>query len=297
MRILLTGAAGQLGRHLLPVLVKRGEVVTSARLSGEIHCDLTEANAVAGLLDQVIPDVIVNTAAWTAVDLAEDEPELAYALNRDLPSWLGDWCALNDGLLVHYSTDYVFSGQPDRAWRETDVPAPESVYGKSKLAGEEAIAASGCRAVVIRTAWLYSRLPGNFLSAILGRARRGQALAVVADQTGSPTWAGDLAEATGALLDRREALAEGSTLFHVTGQGAVSWYEFARQAVAGAAEKGLLERPVKVEPIASDRWPHKAPRPAWSVLDGSRFEQFAGRPLPAVGAGLTACLEQWRRSA
>ena len=296
MRILLTGAGGQLGRHLAPVLSRRGELLATARAGGDIQCDLADQQSVDGLLARAVPEVIVNTAAWTAVDLAEDQEQAAQVLNRDLPAWLAAWCADNGSLLVHYSTDYVFSGSKERPWRETDPTAPESVYGKSKLAGEAAVAASGCQAAVIRTAWLYSHLPGNFLSAILGRARRGQNLKVVADQTGSPTWAGDLAAATGNLLDRGDGLAPGSTVFHVCGRGAVSWYEFARWAVVEASRLGLLERPVEVEPIGSEQWPQKARRPAWSVLDGSRFEQFTGHPLPTVDAGLTACLEQWPRA-
>lgn len=293
MSCLLLGANGQLGRHVRQHLA---EVVTCARSQADFNCDLSDPGALVGVLDAVQPQIIINAAAWTAVDDAEDHRDAAFGLNRDLPGHLATWCKEQGALLIHYSTDYVFRGHPGRAWREDDPVGPESVYGQSKLAGEQAIAASGCRALVLRTAWVYSALPGNFLSAILKRAGQGDALRVVADQTGSPTWAGTLAAATVTLLETVAAGVERPVLLHVAGKGAMTWHEFALAAVQMAAERGIIETEVAVEPIASDQWPQKAKRPEWSVLDGSRYEELTGQSLPAVTEALAECLDRWKNA-
>ena len=294
MKPLLLGANGQLGRHLH---ARMDGLVTCARSGADFNCDLTDSTALDRVLETQRPATIINAAAWTAVDDAEDHPEAAGSLNRDLPARLAAWCRDNDALLVHYSTDYVFSGNPGRGWREDDPVAPQSVYGASKLAGEQAIAASGCRSLVLRTAWVYSALPGNFLSAILKRAGQGGDLRVVSDQIGSPTWAGTLAAATGALLDEVAPETDGPTLLHVAGRGSMSWYQLASEAVQMAAERGIIQSPVAVEPITSDQWPQKANRPQWSVLDCSRYEQMTGETLPDALAALAECLDQWKDAA
>lgn len=291
MRILLTGAAGQLGCHLQPELSRRGELITSARVQGDHPCDLGDSGAMEAMLDRAEPEVIINTAAYTAVDDAEDHPGTARRLNRDVPERLARWCATRNALLVHFSTDYVFSGAAGRGWREEDEVRPVSVYGETKREGEAAIAESGARAVILRTAWLYSHRQGNFLSAILGRAREGSDLSVVDDQVGSPTWAGHLAGAVGRVLDRAGQVT-GPTVFHVVDRGAVSWFEFATRAVRRAAEQGLIPTTVGVRPISSAEWPRRARRPAWSVLDPSRFECFTGRPVPSLDQGLERCLNR-----
>lgn len=292
MKILLTGAEGQLGRHLAPYLARLGPLVTSSRLSGDRPCDLGDPLALAELLDEVAPEVIVNPAAWTAVDAAEDQPEAADRLNRIVPQTLAAWCRQHDALLVQYSTDYVFHGQPGRAWAEGDEPKPASVYGRSKLDGEQAIAASGARAIILRTAWLYSACPGNFLSAILARAGRGQALRVVSDQVGSPTWAGSLAAMTADLL-RHEPQGPGARILHAADRGCMSWHEFAVMAVKMATEYGLIDAEVTVTAIDSSQWPQRAPRPPWSVLDVAAMEAACARPLPTTRQALSACLDQW----
>lgn len=295
MRILLTGCAGQLGRHLTSRLVELGEVIGTDRKSGDFSCDLSDRRLLDKSLARVRPDLIVNPAAWTAVDRAEDEPTMARRLNGELPGWLGEWCAARDVPLVHFSTDYVFSGKRDIGWTESDEPAPESVYGQTKLDGERAIEASGANALIIRTAWLYSHFPGNFLSAILTRAARGENLTVVSDQIGSPTWAGHLADAVLELIGRHGEIGGGVQRFHIAGRGRMSWHEFAELAVKRAAETGAIPAPVQVEPIASAKWPQKARRPTWSVLDCTRFETLTGASLPTVEDGVTACLEQWSK--
>jgi len=292
MTTLLLGANGQLGRHLRAAI---DGMVTCARSDADHVLDLTDSHALAALLERLRPEVIVNAAAWTAVDDAEDHESEAFRLNHDLPTALAEWCLGSDALLVHYSTDYVFSARPGRAWREDDPVAPESAYGRSKLAGEQAIATSGCRALVLRTAWVYSALPGNFVSAILKRAGEGRDLKVVADQTGSPTWAGTLARATQRLLSLAGEV-ERPELLHVSAQGAMTWHDLALRAVQLAAGRGIIPGVVDVEPIGSEQWPQKAQRPAWSVLDGSRYEQFAGQPLPDCEQALAECLDQWSKA-
>jgi len=297
MRILLTGCGGQLGRHLATRLGTVGEVIQTDHNGGDFQCDLSDRRLLDKTLNRVKPQLIVNPAAWTAVDKAEDEPGPAARVNRDMPGWMAEWCAANDALLLHFSTDYVFSGIASRPWRESDRPAPGNVYGQTKLEGEQAIAASGARALVVRTAWLYSHFPGNFLSAILARAGQGQPLKIVSDQIGSPTWAGHLADASVELIRRRDALPAGCSLFHVAGAGRMSWHEFGSMAVDRALAAGILDRPVPVEPIASANWPQKAARPVWSVLDCDKYAQFTGLQPPPVASGLDECLQRLKESA
>ncbi|MGK7295236.1 MAG: dTDP-4-dehydrorhamnose reductase [Candidatus Wenzhouxiangella sp. M2_3B_020] len=296
MRILLTGSNGQLGRHLEPRLAPLGEVVRTDHAGGDFRCDLSDRRLLEKALNRVRPDVVVNPAAWTAVDRAEDEPDMAERLNAQLPGWIGNWCRENGAVMMHFSTDYVFSGRPERPWREDDEPAPGNVYGRTKLAGEQAVCNSGARALIVRTAWLYSHLPGNFVSAILSRAAQGTPLTIVSDQIGSPTWAGHLAEASVRLLGHGAAPDDGSRVFHVAGRGRMSWYEFGKLAVEGAVTAGILDEAVPVSPIESAKWPQKAKRPVWSVLDCSRYETFTGETLPTIEQGMASCLEAWKES-
>lgn len=291
MKVLLTGAGGQLGRHLRAAAPAGLQVVTSARQAGDHPCDLTDPTALSAMLDAVRPDLIINAAAWTAVDAAEDHPDDAAAMNRDLPGALAGWCSDHDAVLLTYSTDYVFGGAGQRPWREEDLTAPNSVYGRTKLAGERAVIESGARAFIVRTAWVYSALPGNFVSAILARAERGEDLRVVADQVGSPTWAGELARASWILAAVERP--RGPECLHVAGRGAMSWHEFACAAVQGAAASGLIKAPVAVAPISSADWPQRAQRPAWSVLDCSRYQQRTGDELMDIKTALDRCLAQW----
>lgn len=298
MRLLLLGADGQLGRHLSPRLSASGELVTSSRKHGDRPCDLTDSRQVLDLLNSVQPEVVINASAWTGVDAAEDQPQAARLLNAEVPERLARWCQQHEALLVHYSTDYVFDGQPGRAWREDDETAPASTYGRTKLDGELAIRASGARALILRTAWLYSAFPGNFLSAILSRAARGESLRVVSDQCGSPTWAGSLAEVSCDLLklmQRRSDDDARAMVLHAVDRGQMSWHDFAVMAVHMAAESGLIERPVEVLAIDSDQWPQKARRPSWSVLDVGALEALLGRPLATTQRALAACFKQWNR--
>lgn len=300
MRILLTGAAGQLGRHLAGPLARLGPVVPVARSGGVVPgaraCDLADTTAVDALLDAERPQVVVNTAAWTDVDGAESRRARTMIMNRDLPARLAAWCARHHALLVHYSSDYVFDGSGRRPWRESDPTGPLNVYGESKLAGERAVSESGCRHLVLRTSWVYSRLPGNFLSAILDRARAGQPLQVVADQVGAPTWAASLAAATVHALAELDAGRGEPGLYHVACRGAWSWYEFACRAVAAAAARGALTPP-EIRSIPGSQWPQAARRPAYSVMDGTRFETVFDTAMPELEAAMNECIEEWMDSA
>lgn len=292
MRVLLSGARGQLGRHLHPMLDELGDLVAV----DVAECDLTDRDETLKLLDGVKPELIVNPAAMTAVDLAEDEPTLADHLNHALPSQLAAWCADHNARLIHYSTDYVFGGAQSRPWREDDPQSPQSVYGRTKQAGEHAIMQSGAGALILRTAWLYSALPGNFLTAILNKAARGESLQVVNDQFGSPTWAQSLAEATMHLI-RGDLIPKDHTKpLHCVNRGAVSWYEFAKQAVNQAHTMGLLDSEVEILPVKSDQWPQKATRPSYSVLDTQKYTELTGIPMPSYEEALSDCLSQWSPS-
>jgi dTDP-4-dehydrorhamnose reductase len=259
MKILVTGAGGQLGREVAAALSAGFEVQALDRS----RLDVSDEARVSETVSAMAPDWIVNCAAFTDVDGAEGNQAAAHAVNAQAPGFLAQAAARTGAAIVHVSTDYVFDGRKGAAYDENDSPRPLSVYGRTKLEGEERVLASGARAVVLRTAWLYSRHGNNFVKAILAAARRGGPLRVVADQVGSPTLATDLAGAIGLLL-RRPAFG----LFHVVNQGQVSRYEQAR-AIVGEA--------VEVIPITSAEAGRPAPRPANSSLTSVRWEA-AGFP-------------------
>ena len=303
MNILLTGSEGQLGRELLPVLTQMGAVTRVDRADctdgGEVlQRDLGDLDGLEALVDGLRPDVIVNAAAYTAVDRAEADAEAAFRVNEDLPGCLARWSAGNDCLLVHYSTDYVFSGDTNRAYRETDPTGPLSVYGESKLDGERAIAASGCRHAVLRTSWLYSRHGNNFVLTMLRLARERSTLSIVSDQVGCPTWARNLARVTGAVIARLATAASGSGrhgTWHYCDSGVVSWYDFARVIYDTALEVGLLEKAPQLLAVSSAEYPQTAVRPPYSVLDTSAIGRDLGVEPAALQASLKTCLEELKQ--
>lgn len=256
---------GELERLLAPVC----ELV--ALDSSEL--DLARPQAVAERVRAVRPQAIVNAAAYTAVDRAESEPELAGAVNATAPGVLAEEARRLGAYLVHYSTDYVFDGRKHSPYVETDAPAPLSAYGRTKLQGEQAIRAAGARHAILRSGWIYAERGRNFLLTILGKARSAPRLRVVQDQRGAPTWARDLAQISAALL-LRDQPPEGT--FHAAAAGETTWLEYAREIVrlAGIA--------VPVEPIASSEYPAAAPRPAYSVLDSTLLARTAG--IAPIGA-------------
>lgn len=274
MRVLLLGAGGMLARDLLAT--KPHGVDLAARTHAET--DITDAQAVRIAVQETRPDVIVNCAAYTQVDRAEEEIEVTFAVNAKGPGLVAR-AALQAGLdplVVHYSTDYVFDGRSRRPYREGDPPAPTGTYGASKLAGEEALRASGARHLIIRTQWLFGLEGRSFPRTMWERARKRLATRVVNDQVGRPTYTADLARATWHLLAGQPGapLGERPCLLHVANQGQATWYELARHVFAAAGVPELLQ------PCTTADYPTPAARPAYSVLDTSAYERLTGRSLP-----------------
>ncbi len=289
MRILILGAAGQVGFELARSLAGIGQVLTADRVADpaagvELAIDIGDTPVLAQRILELAPDVIVNAAAYTAVDLAEDEPELADRINHLALVALGAAARRCGALVLHYSTDYVFAGQGSAPYREDHPTAPQSVYGRSKLAGEQALAQSGCAYLLLRTAWVYAARGKNFLLTMLRAAAQRDELAVVDDQIGSPTTARFLADTSATLIRQWLAAAAGQRAplegtVHAVSAGEVSWCGFARQIIARAHALGLLPRATPVRAIATGEYPAKAPRPAYSVLDTTRLgTQFQVTP-------------------
>lgn len=304
MKVLLLGANGQVGFELQRALAPLGELACatrSGRLPGGAECarmDITDAAALDDLLGAELPDVVVNAAAYTAVDRAEDEPAAANAANADAPARLARWCAQRDTLLLHYSTDYVFDGRSARPYRENDPTAPLGVYGRSKLAGEDAIRASGARHFIVRTAWVYAARGQNFLGTMLrlarergsdGTRRERDTLRVVADQRGAPTPARWIASATAMLLARHPSGQTDPRLgtLHLSAGGETTWCEFARAIFEDARRAGVIEHLPHVEAITSAEYPTRAERPSYSRLDNRRLHDVFGLRLPEWRRGVS----------
>jgi dTDP-4-dehydrorhamnose reductase len=283
-RILLTGINGQVGRELLRTLQPLGEIVPCDR--GQL--DLNVPDRIRAVVREVKPAVIVNPAAYTAVDQAESEADLALAINGTAPGILAEEAQRLDALLVHYSTDYVFDGAKGAPYAEDDATAPLGSYGRSKLAGEAAIRAVACRHLILRTCWVYGRHGRNFLRTMLRLAQERDELRVVDDQRGAPTWSRMIAEAT-ALVLARHAGQQGT--YHLAAAGAATWHGFAAAIVAEASRRGLLDKTPPVHRIASADFPTPARRPANSRLDCSRLAEDFNLRLPAWEAQLQLCLD------
>ncbi|MCO5054615.1 dTDP-4-dehydrorhamnose reductase [Thermomonas sp.] len=293
MKLLLLGGNGQLGRELRRSLPALGQVITATRdgTQAQRAADFLQPEMLGPLIRDVAPDVVVNAAAYTAVDRAETEREAAFCVNASGPEALARACAETGALLLHYSTDYVFNGTASRLWRETDPTAPLGVYGASKLAGERAIAASGARHIILRTAWVYAAHGNNFLQTMLRLARERDILRVVVDQIGTPTPAGWIADASASLLARPNLP---SGLWHLTAAGQTSWHGFAEAIVAEAQAQGLLDRCSVVEAISTADYPTPTRRPAWSVLDTRKLQRDFGIVPQDWRAGLAATLAEMR---
>jgi len=296
VKLLVLGAGGQVGHELVRALAPVGEVVSATRDDvGTLRVDLANAGSLAAALDAARADVIVNAAAYTAVDRAEDEPERADRVNHRAVAEIGAWAKRNGGRVVHYSTDYVFDGSSKRPYRENDATAPLGAYGRSKLAGEDALRASGARHLIVRTAWVYAARGNNFLRTMLRLAGERDELRVVADQTGAPTPARLVADASAAML--RQWLDDGENAgrdgtYHLVSAGRCSRFEFAEAIVDGAADRGVIERRPRVVPIATAEYPTRARRPAYSVLDTSKVTAAFGLQLPDWRAGLESVFDQ-----
>lgn len=279
--IMLTGAGGQLGYELAALLAAHGEVVATD--VGTL--DLTDPDAIVAAVRSLRPTLIVNAAAYTAVDLAEKERDLAYAINARAPGVLADEARKLDAMLIHYSTDYVFDGASSLPYVEDAPKGPLGVYGASKLAGEEAVAASGALALTFRTSWVYGLRGRNFLLTMRRLAAERDELTVVADQTGTPNWCRELAQATVRVVATgRAAMAERAGLYHLSATGSTTWFEFARAII------GDVERP-RIVPIATAGYPTPARRPAFGVLDTRKFERSFGFALSPWRDTLRRCVE------
>ena len=304
-RVLLFGRGGQVGGELVRQFGQRTSAHAAAVAGapplpepayelialGRAGCDLSNPDAVRAAIARAKPQVIVNAAAWTAVDRAEAEPDACRQINAEAPAAMAAAARDRGALLVHYSTDYVFDGSARRPYREDDPVGPLGVYGRSKLAGEQAIAASGCAAVVLRTSWVYGLTGQNFLRTMLRLAGEREELGVVDDQQGSPTWSRSIARATLQLLDTHAtdpATWPGlSGLYHATASGSTTWFGFA-SAIFELAP-GLARRP-RLRPLATADYPLPAQRPAWSVLDCGRLQERFGIALPGWREALSECL-------
>jgi len=278
--VLLTGSAGQLGFELARTLALHGDVVACDRAT----LDLEDAGALVSTVRRVRPQLIVNAAAYTAVDRAESEPERAHAVNGVAPGILAEEARRLDAPLIHYSTDYVFDGSADVPYTEDAPTAPLNVYGQSKLAGERAIAAAGAASVIFRTSWVYGMRGSNFLLTIRRLAAGRDELRIVADQIGVPNWTRALAEATATMVGGGlPALAERAGIYHLSATGSASWFDFARAIVGDAS------RP-RVVPITTAEYPTPARRPAYGVLGTSKLESTFGIKLGHWREMLGACV-------
>ena len=293
-RILLLGANGQLGTELRRSLVPLGEIV-AATLSGRIDdaeceaADFADPQSLQPLVERVAPDIVVNAAAHTAVDRAEQERDLAFAINAEAPDVLARACAARGARLVHYSTDYVFDGGGTRPYREDDPTSPLGVYGHSKRAGELAVLGGSARHLLFRTAWVYAAHSHNFLRTMLRVGAERDELRVVADQVGTPTPAALIADVTAHAL---QGDPQRSGVWHLTPTGQTSWHGFAEALFEGAVARGLLARRPKVEAITTADFPTPATRPAYSVLDCTALQRDFGIQLPDWREGLAQTLDR-----
>lgn len=286
MRILLTGKYGQVGRELQRVLPSLGDLFAM----GRNDFDLTSADSIRKIIREIQPDVIVNAAAYTAVDRAEQEPALAQSINGSAPGIIAEEARRLGAFMVHYSTDYVFDGAAKTPYRETDPTSPLSIYGRSKLSGEDAIRASGVKHFIFRTSWVYAAHGQNFVHTILRLARERPELRIVNDQIGAPTWARTIAEFTALAL--REQREQRCGLYHLTATGAVTWFGFAKTILAEAKTlRSNLSTPTLI-PVTTGEYPLPAQRPAYSRLDNSRLLTTFGLVAPDWTDSLRQCMRE-----
>jgi dTDP-4-dehydrorhamnose reductase len=294
MKILLLGKNGQLGWELQRSLAPLGELIALDSKS-TVYCgDLTNLEGLADSIRTIKPDVIVNAAAYTAVDQAEKESALAFAVNTTAVEIIANEAKQLDAWLVHYSTDYVFGGQGDIPWRETDATGPLSVYGESKLAGELAIVASGCKHLIFRTSWVYAARGKNFAKTILNLAQQWETLKVIDEQIGAPTGADLLADITAHVICTAMHQPEVSGLYHLAASGYVSWHGYAHFVIDFARKKGLKIKVAAdaIEPVPSSSFPTLATRPLNSRLNTEKLQRSFNLVLPHWQYGVERMLTE-----
>lgn len=275
--ILLLGKTGQVGFELERALAPLGRLVAPDRAA----LDLTDADAIRRTIATAKPDVIVNAAGFTLVDDAESRPDLAMALNADAPGVIADSAAKADALLLHYSTTFVFDGSKRRPYTEDDAPNPVNAYGRSKLAGERAVADQCPQHIILRANWVYSARRSNFALAMLKLAREKAVLDIVDDQTGSPTWARDYAEATAALLANTGRLREAPGVYHLSALSQCTRMQWAQKLIASAkAASGSAAGWARLQPTTTAQYPHAAPRPLYTVTSNRKIEETFGIRMP-----------------
>jgi dTDP-4-dehydrorhamnose reductase len=297
--ILIFGGTGQIGRELIRELGTLGPIVAPPRA----ELDLTSAAALRETIDRVQPRIVVNAAAYTMVDQAEDDAGLCALLNAEVPAILAAACQSTGAALVHFSTDYVFDGTQRKPYVETDEPRPLSVYGRTKLEGERAVQSAGGASLIFRTAWVYSTRRNNFPRTMLRLAREREELNVVNDQVGAPTSASAIASGVAQVLgalsrepDFRAACEAAAGIYHMTASGSTTWYEFARLILA-SDQRAIEHRCRSVRPITTAEYPTKAARPAFSILDNSKLVARFDVRLPSWQDQWQSVLEQLRLSA
>ncbi|OUL33702.1 dTDP-4-dehydrorhamnose reductase [Nostoc sp. 106C] len=286
MKILLTGVTGQLGWELQRTLMTIGEVIPVGRSvnNPNLQMDLTQLDTIRRTIREVRPDLIINPAAYTAVDKAEKEPELAMAINGIAPGAIAEEAKRLGAAVIHYSTDYVFDGNKNTAYTEQDQPNPQNIYGKTKLAGEQAIASVGVPHLILRTSWVYSLQGKNFLLTMLKLAQEREEIRVVDDQIGAPTWSRMIAEATAQILSQNpqniyELLVSKGGLYHLTASGQTSWYGFAK-TIFELDDRKSDRKLQRLTAITSKEYPTPASRPAYSLLDNQKLSTTFGLILP-----------------
>lgn len=293
MKILLLGKNGQVGWELQRSLAPLGQMVALDRTEGRgLVGDLSDLDGLVRTLRELKPDIVVNAAAYTAVDRAESEPELATRVNAEAPQVLAETLAKQGGWLIHYSTDYVFDGSGSRPWKEEDEPNPLNVYGRSKLFGEQAIQRSGCNHLIFRTSWVYGAHGNNFAKSMLRLATEQEYLRVVDDQVGTPTGAELLADVTAHIIRSIRVNSGASGLYHLVAGGGTSWYGYARfviEQMRGHGENLIVRN---IEPVSTKEYSMPTRRPLNSRLDCSKLCDVFGLHLPGWQSGVLRMLRE-----
>jgi len=294
MKILLFGKNGQVGWELQRSLAPLGEVIALDRNSTEWCGDLTDLNGIAETIRSVAPDVIVNAAAYTAVDKAESEADLAHTLNALAPDVMANEAAAINAWLIHYSTDYVFDGTGEQPRQENDPVAPLNVYGKTKLAGEQNIQQSSCKHLIFRTSWVYASRGGNFAKTMLRLAQERDKLSIISDQFGAPTGADLIADVTAHTIGSATQQPQVSGLYHLVAGGETSWHEYASYVIDIARQSGVAIKVAQdaIEPVPTSAFPTPAKRPQNSRMDTALLQQTFELKLPLWQTGVSRMLTE-----